>query len=84
MNAAPRFDFRELACVLLGGVCGFLASIPLVLSDILPAKFALIPIFTIGGSLVGYRRRKSVVFFYFVLIAILVLTSILVFQLEKF
>ena len=75
-----RFEFRELACVALSTIFSFLFSIPLTIG--LEHKVALLLIVTFStlGYVIGFKRRKSVGFFYFCLIGVSVMAWIVSFQ----
>lgn len=69
------FDrFREISCVLLGGLVGVLIGLPWWLSSqsiFLPLGAGL------AGLFLGYRKRKSVFFFYLCLFSVVALSSLL-------
>ncbi len=70
---------REWASIPLGALVGALAALPLSVSE---GKFAgptLIILFAAAGALVSYRKRKSIMFFYFSLFVALTLSCIAVF-----
>ncbi len=73
--------FREIACILLGGLTGLLIALPWSFSSQDWPAF-LAPI--LGGLLglaVGYRQRGNVFFFYLCLISIIALATLLSSQL---
>lgn len=76
---ATRFEgFIQVSTVILGIMTGYLIGIPAALYLNLQTPLLLF-LFAIGGGLVGYRRRKSRVFFYFALLCVLALSSVIFF-----
>jgi hypothetical protein len=71
-------EFFGFTCVILGAFAGLLLAMPMVLRS--ETSFA--PLFLVLGmflgGVIGYRRRKSRVFFYVCLIVILMLSVLLV------
>lgn len=65
--------FYEVASILLGGLTGLLIAIP-------SSKGLLTVLGLIVGLAIGYRRRKSRIFFYFSGLCVLILLSLIVSQ----
>lgn len=70
-------QFRAVAAIILGGILATLIVAPFALSDPESAKPWLFLIAAPLGLLIGFRRRHSVAFLYFSMIATLILASIL-------
>ncbi len=76
-ESAPFQRFRELSCILLGGLVGALIGTP-VAAAVQPPASPLILIAALAlGVAVGYRRRRSPGFFYFALLAVCILAGLL-------
>ena len=82
MQGNEDVSFISFICPVLGAITGLLIAIPassIVSSQDSLASFAslaLILLLTCAGGAVGYRRRASREFFYFTLVAILVLSAL--------
>ena len=81
----PLRPFIAAATTLLGGVIGVLVALPVSTSDFVRSKpflgslpgWIFFAIFVALGMGSGYRRRHSRPFFYFSLLTVLVLASLL-------
>ncbi|MBX7137764.1 MAG: hypothetical protein K1X83_07240 [Oligoflexia bacterium] len=69
--------FREISTTLLGGMLGLMSAFPLVGNQSRLAALAICVFFGALGIVAGYRRRQSVLFFYFLLIGVVTMASIL-------
>ena len=68
--------------MLLSSLSAALISLPLVLGpQKLPAF--LIAVFALMGALIGYRKRRSVLFFYVCLVTILALSTLISFKIDS-
>ena len=72
-------SFRAIACALLGAFVGALIALPLLASTE-GLRLPLFIAFTAAGGLIGYRKRASTLFFYFSLIAVVALASLISYQ----
>ncbi len=70
-------QFNQIASIVLAGVIGVLIAAPLALSYYRDYSLGVIILGLVGGLLVGYRRRRSRPFFYFCLVATLILSSLM-------
>ncbi len=78
----PRayLQFRRSMNVLMGAIVGFLVLYPFAVTfSGLQATVLLLLGFTFGG-LTGYRRRESHLFFYFALLCICILSTLITFS----
>lgn len=77
MAQALSFEqFRSVACIVLGGVVGLLIGLPISLHLPSPLSVA-IPLASLAlGIISGYRHRQSIVFFYFALACVCVLSAV--------
>ena len=76
-----RIDFRALGCMILGALVASLIALPLVFNNPeAPSRIWLLLPALLMGALVGYRKRHSTFFFYFCLLAVLALSTLLMRQ----
>ena len=68
--------FRELACIVLGGIAGLLIGLPWAFTPESSASLVAPVLFGILGAATGYRQRRSVFFFYLCLVSILILATL--------
>lgn len=83
METRPTPDFREISAPVLGGMVGLFIAMPLAPGYSPAPALALLALFTTIGVAIGFRRRKSVIFFYFCLISAVLLAWILVFRMTS-
>ena len=75
-------DFEKLigfATVVLAAMVGGLISLPISITADNSQRCAL-PIMIVLGGLLGYRKRHNRFFFYFCLVAVVVLATLINFQ----
>jgi hypothetical protein len=70
-------SFRSASSVVLGSLTGILIALPAALPLGAVGSAVVSIVAGAGGAAIGYRRRHSVGFFYFALICVLVLASLL-------
>lgn len=70
-------SFREFASIVLGAILGGLIILPFALPDQQASNFWILLVGLFAGGLIGYKRRKSVAFLYFCMIAVVILASVL-------
>jgi hypothetical protein len=75
---SSALPYREATCIALGAWVGLLIALPLARE---PSQWPLLLVGAGLGALAGYRRRNSVAFFYFTLVAACMLSSIISFSL---
>lgn len=73
-------QFRSGAVIALATLVGVLVTLPIATAP--GATSWVVMAGAAGGGLVGWRRRESVFFLYFCLVAVLFLSSILVLQMS--
>ena len=69
--------FREISATVLGGMLGLMIALPLVGNQSRFAASAICLIFCALGGVGGYRRRHSTMFFYFLLVGVVTLATLL-------
>lgn len=87
-SEVQRYEtFLGYATVALGAIMGLLIASPLATiyaqSENFSMAYLTFAVFTLGGALVGYRRRKSRAFLYFCMIGTAVLSSIISFSMSQ-
>ena len=70
-------QFREIACVGLSAVTGFLIGVPLL--ALTPGPLGVVVLITLAiiGGVVGFRKRRQPIFFYVSLVSVLFLSSVI-------
>lgn len=85
MSESPQDNFNKfyaLASLVLSVIAGVLIGIPIAMMVPAPDQaFSLthllvVAAFAVFGGIAGYRNRKSHLYFYFVLVAVLVLAGL--------
>jgi hypothetical protein len=69
--------FREGVCILVSAAMGYMIAVPISFGLPVWQARLLVAGFTALGVVVGIRRRRSVLFFYFTLISFLVISSLI-------
>jgi len=78
--AADFQKFKHLSCILLSTIIGVLIAIPLCGGLSSTLRLPLLITSAGLGGLIGKRRKDSVAFFYFCLIAVVVLAWLVSFR----
>lgn len=70
-------QFREISCIVLGAITGFLIGLPWALQAQGAVSIITPLLFAACGGLVGFRQRRNTLFFYLCLVCVVALASLL-------